>query len=722
MLRTTLFGSLVCSCALLFVTGCDEETTFVDSGSPGIDAGGGTDAGMMMAMDAGGGADAGPGDAGGETDAGEDTDGGDGTDAGMDAAMMMTDAGTDAGGADAGSDAGAPACTPDMDIAMAIGAAVAMGSTVGAGDDSASATCGSSGGNDIAISWTAPADGEYVVSTEGSDFDTVLHVRAGADCAGTEVTCNDDGGSGLQSVASFTATAGDTFTFVVDGYDGADEGDYVLNIVQLVCPDGDLGSMTGDAVSMGTTAGAGDATAPTACGSTGAEDIAFTWTAPSTGMWTFDTFGSAFDTVLHVHTGSSCGAADETACGDDFSSLQSRVDVMLTSGDMVTIVVDGFGTGDVGDYVLSINPTPTVTDEVGACDDGTDNDRDGAADCLDADCFGYTVCLEICDDTADNDGDGDVDCMDSDCFTDPACETCPAETASGTGAMVASGDTTGGTGNRLPSCGGSGNDTTVAFTAPTTGSYTFDTMGSSFDTTLSVLIGGCVDGVEIACNNDDTVLSPQSSVTVDLAMGDEVIVVIDGFGGAEGTWQLNVTEAAMTYGAPTTAGDLVINEIMQNPDGAEPDNEWFEVFNSTSSVLNLNGCRFSENMGPNMHIISGDVLIRPGQFFTFAGGASPGFVPDYDYSGSPGAFLLSNGADEIIITCGVTEIDRVEYDGGPMFPDPDGFSMNLDTGAADATMNDSGANWCQAPIPAITPYDGVNVGSPGEANASCPAP
>ena len=51
-----------------------------------------------------------------------------------------------------------------------------------------------------------------------------------------------------------------------------------------------------------------------------------------------------------------------------------------------------------------------------------------------------------------------------------------------------------------------------------------------------------------------------------------------------------------------------------------------------------------------------------------------GVAVDYEYSG----ITLANGADELVLTDGLAnEIDRVEWDGGPAFPDPTGASMSL---------------------------------------------
>lgn len=79
---------------------------------------------------------------------------------------------------------------------------------------------------------------------------------------------------------------------------------------------------------------------------------------------------------------------------------------------------DGSGV-DVGGMLYGI--------PVEICDDGVDNDGNGAVDCDDVQCATMPVCqglaygvpTEICDDQVDNDGDGAVDCDDADCV--PTC-------------------------------------------------------------------------------------------------------------------------------------------------------------------------------------------------------------------------------------------------------------------------------------------------------------
>ncbi len=111
----------------------------------------------------------------------------------------------------------------------------------------------------------------------------------------------------------------------------------------------------------GTTVGGMQQTAEPSCSSTdGAPDATFLWTAPSTGLFTIDTNGSDFDTVLVVRDASCAGA--ELACNDDAEDFppQSLVTIALTAGQQVVVVVTGFA-GASGNYVLHIGLTPTPT-------------------------------------------------------------------------------------------------------------------------------------------------------------------------------------------------------------------------------------------------------------------------------------------------------------------------------------------------------------------------
>ncbi len=68
-----------------------------------------------------------------------------------------------------------------------------------------------------------------------------------------------------------------------------------------------------------------------------------------------------------------------------------------------------------------------------SCQDGRDEDGDGATDCADPDCSSDPACSSPsretnCADNIDNDGDGATDCADTDCSSDAACSSPPRET------------------------------------------------------------------------------------------------------------------------------------------------------------------------------------------------------------------------------------------------------------------------------------------------------
>jgi len=94
------------------------------------------------------------------------------------------------------------------------------------------------------------------------------------------------------------------------------------------------------------------------------------------------------------------------------------------------------GTCPEGAYcILPPSPGGTCEPALGQCSDGSDNDSDGAVDCIDSDCAMDPSCIMTpmygvpfegaCDDGVDNDGDGTTDCADFDCFSDPSCGATP---------------------------------------------------------------------------------------------------------------------------------------------------------------------------------------------------------------------------------------------------------------------------------------------------------
>jgi hypothetical protein len=187
----------------------------------------------------------------------------------------------------------------------------------------------------------------------------------------------------------------------------------------------DIGSRVGSSVARGNNArGTLELEGSCSTSTRGGREVRLVWTAPSTGDFIFDTFSSSFDTVLYV-LASCTGPELPGACDDDGGTAQtSQLRISTIAGARLVIVIDAFA-GVIGDYVLNIIPVST-TSERGRCRDGTDNDRDGRADCRDVDCASDAACcafsVEQCSNGVDDDCDGFADCEDAgSCGMTPAC-------------------------------------------------------------------------------------------------------------------------------------------------------------------------------------------------------------------------------------------------------------------------------------------------------------
>lgn len=85
------------------------------------------------------------------------------------------------------------------------------------------------------FTWTAPADGNVVIDTNGSVIDTELAVWLATPTGPSEIACDDDGGTGLASLVSFDAVGGETYLLQIDGYNAAD-GEITVNLEQVRPP------------------------------------------------------------------------------------------------------------------------------------------------------------------------------------------------------------------------------------------------------------------------------------------------------------------------------------------------------------------------------------------------------------------------------------------------------------------------------------------------------
>ena len=98
---------------------------------------------------------------------------------------------------------------------------------------------GTGAGPDVAYVFTPGVTADYHISLCGSLYDTKLAVYSGT-CTGAPIACNDDGACWPSSeILRITLTAGTTYYFVIDGWNG-DFGDYAFYFEELPpLPQGD---------------------------------------------------------------------------------------------------------------------------------------------------------------------------------------------------------------------------------------------------------------------------------------------------------------------------------------------------------------------------------------------------------------------------------------------------------------------------------------------------
>lgn len=534
----------------------------------------------------------------------------------------------------------------------------------------------------------------------GMDAGTDAGTAPGPDASsGTDAARQLDGGptdagasdAGRGDAGSSDAAPGDGGGSIDAGAADAGPGDAGLIDAALdaglpSCVDEVL-VLTGSSRTVtGSNHGAGnDLVPPSGCpqGSSAAngQDVAYAFSAPADGTYTFDTIGGAFDTVLYLLEAS---CADAVACNDNRVGRQSALSADLAAGETVVVVVEGrreepFGDSDVGDFALTVTLDAPL--EETACAGGVDEDRDGHVDCEDVDCRAAEPC-------------------------DTQCRSAAASpiTALDPSGPEASGDTTGALNNRdVESCRGHGGpDQAFAFQAPEAGWYGFEASVPRGAPNLYLLEEDCA-GAELSCTSGPPLGAAR---IVHFLEAGQVVVVVDS--SYTGAWEADIT-STFAPAPPAAAGSSWwINEIMYDAD-VEPNDEWIELVNPTVEPLRLDGCRLEDDAA--VHTIAGDVVIQPGEAVVLARSASSSRADGvYD------ALDFGNGGDVVRLRCGDVLIDEVSYDDAWPWPmTPDAVSIQVD---ARAFTNDSGGSWCSTP-PEVPSYDGTHRGTPGTWNPLC---
>ncbi|NUP11717.1 MAG: hypothetical protein HOW73_37195 [Polyangiaceae bacterium] len=276
------------------------------------------------------------------------------------------------------------------------------------------------------------------------------------------------------------------------------------------------------------------------CTGASAPEVLHVFTAPATGVYTFDTIRSSYDTAL-VLMDESCSTLD---CSDDEIGAAAQIQAPLEAGRTVYLVVDGF---DSGPYALNVN-------FVGDCPPGT---TQCGGDCVDtsndpSNCGGCGIPCAI--GAACNFGECEMLC-------NGPCGTCePTVFLPSSVPQSTVGSTLGLESALSPSCGdGTAGEKLHFFQAPFAGTFVFSTGTSEFDTVLTLLDPATCG--ELACNDDAS--SPTSLVSMVMTQGQGVYVLVDGANGESGTYTLTVAGSSQPA-CPTVA---MANTVPQTVSG-----------------------------------------------------------------------------------------------------------------------------------------------------------
>ena len=166
-------------------------------------------------------------------------------------------------------------------------------------------------------------------------------------------------------------------------------------------------------------------------------------------------------------------------------------------------------------------------------------------------------------------------------------------------------------------------------------------------------------------------------------------------------------------------GDLVISEFLVDPTVvSDVAGEWVEIYNPSGTPRNLLGFELHDD-GTDSHFINVSLVVPAWGYTLLARNNDPnsngGVYASYEYSN----FVLSNGADEVVLSFDGVQVDRSDYNVG-FYPGSligQSRSLDPDLGPPDASVNDNPANWCGSAVPITAP--GSDFGTPGGPNDSC---
>lgn len=165
------------------------------------------------------------------------------------------------------------------------------------------------------------------------------------------------------------------------------------------------------------------------------------------------------------------------------------------------------------------------------------------------------------------------------------------------------------------------------------------------------------------------------------------------------------------------AGDLVITELMLDPEGTDTGAEWVEIFNTLGTPIDLRGYTITYRQGTSTaksHTVRASVQV-PARGYLAIGDVRSGPNPSwigYSYGDDLGAFSQTSGT--VAVRCGMTAINEYSYTRAAR----SGRSRMLGGGVdPDASRVSTEANWCDTPT--STEFTPRGYGTPGGPNPQC---
>lgn len=334
---------------------------------------------------------------------------------------------------------------------------------------------------------------------------------------------------------------------------------------------------------------------PDHAGNPGGKSVWYQWTAPATGLWTFTTQGSGFDTLLAVYSGVTWLNLAAVASNDNYqSNTWSSVTFAGTGGLVYWIAVDGHRQTDAelqtaaaaaaGNVVLNWHAAPASPPRLSGFSPnrglvGTTVTITGT-NLLGATSVTFNQVRAVFQVNSDSQltatvppgatsgrigivtPGGTVTSVGSFTITVPPGNDSFAspQRLSGLSGMV-EGSNAGSTFEpNEPNHAGfvGGKSIWYSWTAPTNGVSRFDTRGSTFDTLLAIYIGNSLSTLSLVASNNNSGGLLTSAVTFNAVSGSAYRIAIDGNSGAEGnvvlTWTYLSTAPTITRFVPTAGG------------------------------------------------------------------------------------------------------------------------------------------------------------------------